>query len=177
MKNKVISCLLFLISLILLPTFSGITCTPAPSHAPTPVPSPPVIKPPPTPSQRVMVGQTKILERQFPPPRGESTGELERWQVTLNWYAWEGDKVTVNITVTNIMQKKATAPFLSAIDSDGNYGGRVWEMESYSPKEIWPSGQYSGNEIFQFGPLSKGIKLWAYFIESTKLRVEFSLGR
>lgn len=126
-----------------------------------------------------MVGETKILERQVTdwkilPP----TTELERWQVTLNWYAWEGDKVIVNVKVTNIMQKKATTPLPTAFDSDGNQGDILPEPKDwYSVSEIWPGKYFAGNVAFQFGPLSKGVKLYVHFFMETEQRVEFSLGR
>ena len=164
--------------LILLATV--ISCAPAatPSTTSPSKPTPtPATTPEPTPSQKVMVGETKILEREMT-EWGKPTGKFEKWQIALNWYIWEGDKVTVNIKVTNIMQEKSLTPSLSAVDSAGNYGDAVWGVQdAYYPKEIWPGQENSGSETFQFGPLSKGVKLYVHFFMETEQRVEFSLGR
>jgi len=129
-------------------------------------------------TNKVTVDETKILERQVT-KFGEPTGELERWEVTLNWYAWEGDEVTVNVKAKNITQKKAYAPSLDAVDSNGNYGDSVLLMQdAYTSGEIWPGQEVVGNEAFKFGPTSKGVKLYvSFFLGTIEERIEFSLGR
>jgi len=175
MKKK--TCLLILISSLLL-TFSACASSPTPSAKPTP---PPATKPAPPQPGKVMVVETKILEREIT-EWAKPTGKFERWKVTLNWYIWEADKVIVNVKVINIMQEKAlVAPDLSAVDSIGNYGDvslEVLKDEYGTPINIWPGQEVVGSKAFQFGPQSKGVKLYVhFFMESKGERVEFSLGR
>ncbi len=105
-----------------------------------------------------------------------------KWEVTLNDYSFELDKLTVNVKVTNIGSEKAMAPYLGIFDAlwnvadDKIWAGRV--ADEYLARELEPGQSLTGSKVFLVGPLGYGQRLVARFAFVQKEpHVEFSLGR